>query len=327
MINSLIKPKPMNIFFAVDNNYAKLLAVTLKSITKYISKKNTFHFYVLETNLNDEYKNILSSMIEGNNKIEFINVSKLLKKLAHKLTTRDYYTCSTYYRIFIPELFPKMDKCLYLDSDIVLFDNIAKLYNINLGFNLVGAARDEVLSFNPTFKEYADSTVGVGHMKYFNAGILLMNLKEMRKNHFYDRFIELLENRKFPVAQDQDYLNVLCKQRVRYIPLAWNKTPVLQPYFRNKFVKIAHFKMAFKPWHYKNILFEEQFWKMAKETPYYDDLISLRDNYSNEDIIKDEEASLSLFNLVVKENGDYKESIKEENERENYRTSKSFAIQ
>jgi hypothetical protein len=66
---------------------------------------------------------------------------------------------------------------------------------------------------------------------------------------------------------------------------------------------------------------------MAKETPFYDDLISLRDNYSNEDIIKDEEAALSLFNLVVKENGDYKESIKEENEREDYRTSKNFAIQ
>ena len=234
MKTTIFKTKPMNVFFAVDNNYVKLLAVTLKSILKYVDKNDKYDFYVLETDLKQEYKDTLKEMVTGKNKMHFINVEKHLKKLSHKLTTRDYYTCSTYYRIFIPELFPNMDKCLYLDSDIVLYDNLAKLYNINLGFNLVGAARDEVLSLNPTFKEYADLTVGVGHMKYFNAGILLMNLKEMRKNKFYERFIELLEERKFPVAQDQDYLNVLCYKRVKFIPLAWNKTPIKQTYFREK---------------------------------------------------------------------------------------------
>ena len=42
------------------------------------------------------------------------------------------------------------------------------------------------------FKEYADLTVGVGHMKYFNAGILLMNLKEMRKTNFFTIIMYLI---------------------------------------------------------------------------------------------------------------------------------------
>jgi lipopolysaccharide biosynthesis glycosyltransferase len=202
----------------------------------------------------------------------------------------------------VPILFPELDKALYLDSDIVVLDDIAKLYNFNLGNNLVGAARDEVLSFNSEFKKYADMTVGVHHMKYFNAGILLMNLEEFRRQDIFNKFLNLMKVKKYPVAQDQDYLNVLCKDKVKKLPLSWNKTPVKQFYFNDKFVKICHFKMAFKPWKYKGILYEEYFWKYAKETEYYDFFKNILDNFTEEDAKKDKEAADSLYQLVVREN-------------------------
>lgn len=327
MKNVANKIQTMNIFFAVDDNYAKLLAVTLRSLLDNASSKDIYNFYVLETNLSSTYKKQLTSMVTGNNKISFVNVTKKLEKLSYKLTTRDYYTISTYYRIFIPELFPNMDKCLYLDCDIVILDNIAKLYKTFLGNNLVGAARDEVLSLNDAFKEYADLTVGVGHMKYFNAGILLMNLKEMRKTNFFDKFLELLEERKFPVAQDQDYLNVLCNKKVTYIPLSWNKTPIKQPYFREKSAKLVHFKMAWKPWHYFDVLYEDLFWEYAMKTPYYYDLLNIRNSYTPEMVQRDEEAATSLYNLVVKENDDYKEFLKESDDEEfGYLDPKAYVI-
>ena len=296
------KKETIHIFFACDANYIPHLAVALKSIMDNCNKNNTYRFYVLECGLNTIYKSELERNLDGDATIEFVDVEKSMQSLKGKITLRDYYTCATYYRLFIPILFPDLDKALYLDSDIVVLDDITKLYKVNLGSNLVGACRDEVLSFNAAFRQYADITVGVHHMKYFNAGILLMNLKEFREQDIFNKFINLMRERKFPVAQDQDYLNVLCANKVKRLPLAWNKTPVRQSYFNDKFVKIAHFKMAHKPWHYKGVLYEEHFWKYAKTTQFYRYFKKCLNEYSEEDIRRDREMGENLYNLVLKEN-------------------------
>jgi lipopolysaccharide biosynthesis glycosyltransferase len=294
--------KVINVFFACDRNYIPHLTVAIKSIVLNASKDNTYNLYVLESNLDIEYKYQLEKHLTENFKLFFVDVAKEKDILDGKISLRDYYTCATYYRLFIPLLFEDMDKCLYLDSDIVVLDDIAKLYNFNLGDNLVGACMDEVLSLNPVFKEYADRFVGVHHMRYFNAGILLMNLKEFRKQNIFDKFIKLMRRKSFPVAQDQDYLNVLCKNQVRTLPLAWNKTPINQFYFNNKHVKIAHFKMSYKPWKYKGVLYEEHFWKYAKQTEYYRYFLNLLENFTEEDAELDRQAFNNLYNLVVSEN-------------------------
>lgn len=296
------KKNPINIFFACDKNYIPHLTVALTSIMKNANKEYPYRFYVLEVGLDLDYKKQLEECLIGDSTIEFVDVEKSMRSLKGKITLRDYYTSATYYRLFIPILFPDLDKVLYLDSDIVVLDDISKLYNVNLGNNLVGACRDEVLSFNAAFRQYADITVGVHHMKYFNAGILLMNLDQFRKQNIFEKFIQLMRERKFPVAQDQDYLNVLCANQVKRLPLAWNKTPVKQTYFNDKCVKIAHFKMAHKPWHYKGVLYEEYFWKYAKMTPYYRYFKECLAKYSEEDIRRDREMGENLYNLVLKEN-------------------------
>lgn len=298
-----MKQKPtLNIFFACDANYIPNLTVALKSIMDNASDKYAYHFYVLECGLDIAFKSQLEKYLIGDSVIDFIDVKLEMSRLEGMITLRDYYTCATYYRFFVPLLFPEMDKALYLDSDIVVLDDISKLYNFNLGNNIVGACRDEVLSFNPAFRQYADVTVGVHHMKYFNAGILLMNLKQFREQNIFNKFLELMKIRKFPVAQDQDYLNVLCKDKVKRLPLAWNKTPVKQFYFNNNCVKICHFKMSHKPWRYKGVLYEEHFWKYAKQTEYYRYFLKCLENFTEEDARKDREAGDRLYQLVLKEN-------------------------
>ena len=59
------------------------------------------------------------------------------------------------------------------------------LYNVEIGDNLVAAAPDDVIQSSNIFQEYAERVVGVAkYQNYFNAGILLMNLDEMRKFDF-----------------------------------------------------------------------------------------------------------------------------------------------
>ena len=68
---------------------------------------------------------------------------------------------------------------------------------------------------------------------YINAGILVMNLKELRNFDFENKFIDLLSKIKFSVAQDQDYINVICKNRIKYLPKIWNKQRCFYGIFPN----------------------------------------------------------------------------------------------
>jgi 3-dehydroquinate synthase len=85
-------------------------------------------------------------MEKENVKIRFVNVEEKLKKICRKLHMRDYYTKATYYRFFIPELFPKYNKGLYLDCDIVLTADAAELYHTELGDNYIAAIPEEFIT-------------------------------------------------------------------------------------------------------------------------------------------------------------------------------------
>ena len=116
-----------------------------------------------------------------------------IEDVKDKLYTRDYYTKTTYFRLFIPNLYPQYDKAIYLDSDIVVLGDIAKLYNEDIGDNLVAAVPDNVIQTNKVFQDYVERVVGIATYKnYFNAGMLLMNLDEMRKFDFQNKFLYLL---------------------------------------------------------------------------------------------------------------------------------------
>ena len=84
-------------------------------------------------------------MSKDNIKIEFVDLNYYIDRIKDKLYTRDYYSKSTYFRLFLPNLYPNYDKILYLDSDIVILDDVAKLYNINIKNCLLGAARNQKL--------------------------------------------------------------------------------------------------------------------------------------------------------------------------------------
>lgn len=146
-----------------------------------------------------------------------------MEKLERNLLTRDYYSNATYYRVLIPNLYPEYDKVLYLDADIVILDDIAKLYNKSIGNYLIAGVSEHWLDRYRELQEYAEKVIGVSsYKKYINAGIMLMNLKELRESKFEEKFIHLLENVKYVFAQYQDYFNRICKGRIKYLRGYWN---------------------------------------------------------------------------------------------------------
>lgn len=290
------------VFFAVDDGYCPFLAVAIQSLIDNSSECSRYLIKILNTDISAENKRRIARYERSNIDIEFVDLNYYIQKVKDKLYTRDYYSKTTYFRLFLPNLYPQYDKVLYLDSDIVILDDIAKLYRIDMGDNLVAAAPDDVIRFNEVFQVYAEKVVGVAdYRRYFNAGILLMNLHEMRKFRFQEKLIYSLDRITFAVAQDQDYLNRLCKGRVKLIDRVWNRMPIEDPGIRTEDVRLIHYNLAFKPWHFEDILYREFFWKYARETEYFEQIRRIRENYTEADRFRDNQSHDRLKKLAKKE--------------------------
>nr|MBO4517926.1 glycosyltransferase family 8 protein [Clostridia bacterium] len=300
-MTNIYNKKEIPLVFAVDDNYAPFLCVALRSIIDNASTDYYYKVYILNTGLCEGNKKRIVSIAEelsDDLSVDYVDVADRMDAIKDKTALRDYYTNTTYYRIFIPSLFPQYDKILYLDSDLVFLDDISKLYNVDLGDNIFAAIHEEAMSTFDAFGVYSEQFLGVERMRYFNAGLLVINAVEYRKADVENAFINLMTEHKFRVAQDQDYLNVVCKDRITYLDVGWNKTPIPDMTFDDKDVKVIHYKLNFKPWHYENVRYEEPFWQYAKKTPYYNDLIKMREEYSQAEKERDDLAFVNLLKMA-----------------------------
>lgn len=298
-IKTFESSKTIPLVFAVDDNYAPFLGVTLKSIIENSSKEFLYKIYVLNTGLTARNVKRISALALDNFEIKYIDVNNELCKIRDRLFIRDYYTNTTYYRFFIPELFPEYDKVLYLDSDIVVLDDIAKLYNTDIGDNLLGAVQEEVMANVEVFGNYVEEGLGIACKNYFNAGVALLNLKELRSFNILQKFLAMVDKYKFEVTQDQDYLNVLCQDRVTMIELGWNKTPFKDVWFDERNIKLIHYKLSFKPWLYDDVVYANYFWKYAEKTSFYREILNIKLAYTDENRERDSIAYKNLMQLAL----------------------------
>lgn len=285
------------VFMAVDDGYIPFLGVALKSVIENSSKENKYEIKILYTKVSEENKNKIKAYETENVSIEFVDLSSKLHEIEDKLYTRNYFSNTTYFRLFIPELYPEYDKAVYIDSDTVTLADIADLYNTDMGDNLIAGIPDGVVQAIPVFQEYVEKVVGViDYNNYFNAGIIVMNLKALREYKFQEKFLYMLEKIKFEVAQDQDYMNRLCKGRVKLLGFEWNRMPAMGK--REGTINLVHYNLGCKPWYFDDVLYQEYFWKYAKETEFYDEIRAMKSKYTDADKEKDDANSSKLMELA-----------------------------
>ena len=132
------------------------------------------------------------------------------------------------------------------------------------------------------------------------------------------KFLYLLNNYPFScVCPDQDYLNILCKDKVCYLAKGWDKMPIADPTFDEKDLYLVHYNMFDKPWKYEGVLYEKYFWDAAKKTPYYDMLLKMREDYGDDRKQKDKQALQNLINYadqVAKDPNNFKRTLDRERE-------------
>ena len=287
------------IFFSSDDNYIPFLSVAINSLISNASKEYNYEIIILNSGLSSDNMEKISKYDKENIKIKFEDVRPKIKDIVKdlELRLRDYYSISIFYRLFIPSLFKEYKKAIYLDADIVLVDDISKLYNEEIDEFLVAGVPDEVVNNNVYFREYSVKSLDLEPGNYFNSGVLLMNLEKFREEKIEEKFLHILSKYNFDViAPDQDYLNFLCKGKVKYINRGWDRMPNPDETFNDNDLHLIHFNMFQKPWNYDNVLYEEYFWKYANDTEFYNEISLMRGKYTAEDISKDKQGEINLVN-------------------------------
>ncbi len=295
--------KIIPIFYACDDAFVKYTIVSLHSLIKNASRNRRYQVHVLHTSISDDMKARVLELENEFFKIQFNNVTTYLSSIEKKLPVRDYYTKTTYFRMFIAEMFPEYDKAIYIDSDTIVLGDIAKLYDTNLSDNLVGACHEQAMVQVDVYGTYAERVVGVSRHNFFNAGMILINSRLWRERGVLNRFLTLLGEYNFVVTQDEDYLNLICKDHVLWLDQRWN-TAVTEgfeyPYAPSD-AYIIHYIMVNKPWHYENCRAAEFFWEYAEKTSVYDMLRAELMAYTENERERDRISGENLYRLAIAE--------------------------
>lgn len=273
------------IFFTIDDSYAPFLAVALNSAIKNSDPQRNYKAIVLYQDLGADNISRLQSLQTEKFKIELMPIRANMEALDDRMSNRlrcDYFTLTIYFRLFIPSMFPQYDKGIYIDSDVVLTDDIAKLFDIDIGENYIGACNDLSIADIPPLVAYTEKAVGVNAKEYINSGVLLMNLKKMRDDDLEGHFLSLLNKYHFDsIAPDQDYLNAMCNGKIYYLEEKWDTMPNdANPMLTE--TSLIHYNLFSKPWCYDGIQYEEQFWNYAQDCGFIDEIREFKASYTED---------------------------------------------
>ncbi len=268
-------PTHIPVFFSTDDNYAPYLDVAVRSLIANASKDFEYRIIVLNTGL--DLDNI--AKIKRNEKagftIDFIDISEYVEEVKSHFKNVYHFSVVTYYRLFIASLFPQYKKIVYLDCDVVVVGDVSKIYFLDMRDNILAAVADSHVRNTQEFRDYAEVAIGVDPDGYINAGVLVINLEEFRKNSIKEKFIRLITEYDFDLLDpDQAYLNYLCSGKIFALDGSWNSVPEnMRPEDEKN---IVHFALYKKPWQYDGINGGDLFWEYANKSPFYQLILQRR---------------------------------------------------
>ncbi|MBO5313596.1 MAG: 1-acyl-sn-glycerol-3-phosphate acyltransferase [Clostridia bacterium] len=295
--------KIIPIFYACDDSFVKYTIVSLSSIIKNASTDYQYKIYVLNTNISEDMKNRLLALQNDNFEVIFVDVNEQLNSISKDLPIRHYYSKTTYYRFFIAEMFTEYDKAIYIDSDTIVLGDISELYNTDIGDFYLGACHEQAMVQVDVYGTYCEKVVGVSRHNFFNAGVMLLNCKQFRDKQVLKKFIHYLWEYEFVVTQDEDYLNLICKDHVYWLSQKWNTELAsgLEYKYDVTTARILHYIMVNKPWHYHECRCADIFWSYAMETSVYDLLQAELDAYTDEQRERDRLSGENLYQMAIDE--------------------------
>lgn len=305
----------VNIVFSSDDNYAQHTAVAMASILLNTSNPAKIRFFIIDDGITDDKKSKIKGTAEGlQSTVEFITVKN--KQLMQGFVSGEI-SRACYFRIDIPNILPaEVTKVIYLDCDLLLYDDIQILWNTDIGDYPLAAVCDYGIMASKRLRRQKAKCIGLPYKAdYFNSGVLIMNLDAWRKADYSGKVIEIVQKNKFP-NHDQDALNKVFMNNWYVLPLRWN---VIPPVF-NLFMKILksellrknaveakknpaifHYAGGYKAWEYKLYQgFNDQYYKYLAYTDFKDAVMPQPDKRRKNRSIKRQLIRLKIADVLAK---------------------------
>lgn len=133
---------------------------------------------------------------------EVINVTPYKEKVINGVNARSQFTWMAMIRVCYPSILSKEDKILQLDVDMVVNDDLTPIWETDLTGKYFTAAVETYGTYNLW-----------EHEKYYNVGVAVINLAELRKDGIEEKALELLNN-QYMMCVDQDVWNYYADKAV-----------------------------------------------------------------------------------------------------------------
>lgn len=207
----------IHVAVATDDNYAHHLSVAIVSMLENMSKERSLHIYLLNEILLEKTKSKLEQLKTiGRFELSYINVS-CKEYETYKAIVGLYISRLTYARFQLPTILGHLNKCLYIDCDVLVKQDIGKLWDIELPENAYLGAVEEPAA------RHRNKDLGIPErFSYFNAGVLMLNLEKLRTFHLEEKAFGFLKEKGSLMYADQDILNALFYDTWYALPLKWN---------------------------------------------------------------------------------------------------------
>lgn len=207
----------LHVACATEGDYVPHSAAMLHSLLVNTTDARVHVHYLHGPDFDSNEAKPLAEMVESiGGAISFIRVPDALSR---GLPTEGFTGKATWYRIFVPQLFPDLERIVFLDLDLIVIESLQALWETDLNGNCVAAVT------NVLPRHYADllAAAGFDASTYFNAGVLLMDLERMRRDRCTEAMLDYgVANADRLVLRDQDALNAVLGRRRLALPPRWN---------------------------------------------------------------------------------------------------------
>jgi lipopolysaccharide biosynthesis glycosyltransferase len=271
----------IRVIAATDNNYAQHLGVMLVSLLENTSTPSRIEIYVIDGGITSQVQELLNQCVSNYGcKIRFLTIQP---EVYQKFKESPVASYATYFRIFIPALLDaSVEKILYLDCDMVVKGDIAKLWEVDISQFYVGAVENPGMEYIGEYGTQLKRNLGMlGKSRYFNAGVLLMNLTKWREDGITEKVSDfLIQHFEKTVFADQDALNAVLKDGWLQLPYEWNQQTTFYEQRKRKTAgedmlqairnpRIIHYIYSPKPWFYMNQHpLKKEYYRYLKLTPW-----------------------------------------------------------
>lgn len=278
------------ICLASDDNYSKYLYVTLTSIVKNSSEKNFYDIVILSSGINSKNRDMFQNLSKSNISIRFFDMNKYVEKeIFNSFFISGHVSKACYFRIFIPKIFKNYKRVLYIDCDVVLDDDINKVFGFDMNGAMLGVVQDaDCYIYEESRKIYMKNILNIEHEHYFCSGVILYNIPVAIAENLTETCLDALNRIKEPMFHDQDILNAATFGKNCYLSMEWHYQTWLWTYHDvNKLIeinseyygrymdkckqaKLIHYGGGNKPWMFPDSALAHIWWKYARMTPYYE---------------------------------------------------------